>query len=116
MFGFKSKEKMNFIQNYRPTSKAQLLQVALWYHNGDTKKAQEMVDYYTNNIQLPDFDPIPQTWQQNTAQTVNSVLGWIKENQDTLVQGYQFIQGVIANKGAVPTIVPTEAALPPINE
>ena len=115
MFGL-SKEKeqrMNFLQNFTPTSKMQLLQVCMWYNKGDTKKAQEMFDFYANNVTLPDVEPIPPTWQQNTANTVNSFLSWFKENQDTLVQGYDFIRSVIAKRNALPEPV---TPIPPINE
>lgn len=112
------RERMEFIQNFRPTSKAQLLQVAMWYHKGDTEKAQQMVDFYTKNMDLPDFDPAPPTWQENTKNTINGFMGWIKENQDTLAQGYQFIQEVVARRGLPPITTPTEPVnpLPSINE
>ena len=116
MFGLnKEKEKrMNFIQSFTPTCKMQLLQVCLWYCNGDTDKAQKMFAYYANNVELPDTEPVQPTWQQNTKDTVNGLLSWFKENQDVLAQGYDFIRSVIANRSAVPLENPTP--LPPINE
>lgn len=109
---------MDFIQSFRPTSKAQLLQVALWYHKGDINKAQEMVDYYTKNIDLPDYDPVQPNWMDNSKAAVNGIITWVKENQDTLAQGYEFIRQVMQNKGTLPPITPASAPppLPPINE
>lgn len=118
---FESKEKkkkMEFIQSYIPTSKAQLVQVAMWYHNGDVQKAQEMVDFYSKNLKLPDFDPVQPTLVQQVKDGAAGLYGFIKDNQNELVQGYQFIYSIIKNKGALP-IVPTESAtapLPPIND
>lgn len=109
------KKKMEFIQNYVPTSKAQLLQVAMFFNKGDINKAQEMFDFYANNLDLPDFDPIQPTFMQQMKGSASELFSWIKENQDDLVKGYQFIQGIVKNKGIVPTLG-TETPLPPINE
>lgn len=87
----------------------------MWYHRGDTKKAQEMFDFYANNVALPDVDPVPPTWQQNTKETIDGALAWFRENQDTLVQGYNFIRSAIAKRGVLPT-PENPAPLPPINE
>ena len=116
-FNKERKKKMEFIQNYVPTSKAQLLQVAMYFNKGDIQKAQEMFDFYAKNLELPDFDPIAPTFMQQVRQNAVDVFGWIKENQGDIVQGYQLIYSIIKNKGALP--IATEAAaepLPPINE
>jgi hypothetical protein len=113
----KQREKMEFIQHYVPTSKAQLLQVAMYYNKGDIQKAQEMYDFYAKNLDLPDFDPIAPTFMQQLKSNAVDVFGWIKENQGDIVQGYQLIYSIIKNKGALP-IAPEATAepLPPINE
>lgn len=123
MIWFNSKHKrkrMEFIQKYVPTSKAQLIQVAMWYHRGNIEKAQEMVDFYTKNMELPDFDPVAPTLFQQMRGGASELFSWIKENQSDLVQGYQFIQSIIKNKGEVVPLgspLPTEGSpLPPINE
>lgn len=115
-FNKERKKKMEFIQNYVPTSKAQLIQVAMWYHKGDVQKAQEMVDFYTKNMSLPDFDPVAPTFMQQVKTNAVDVFSWIKENQGDIVQGYQLLYSIIKNKGALP-IAPEAAAepLPPIN-
>jgi hypothetical protein len=116
-FNKEKKKKMEFIQSYIPTSKAQLIQVAMWYHKGDVQKAQEMVDFYTKNMKLPDFDPVSPTFMQQLKTNASDVFTWVKENQSDIVQGYQLIYSIIKNKGALP-IVPDATAepLPPINE
>ena len=108
---------MEFIQNYVPTSKAQLLQVAMYYNKGDIQKAQEMYDFYAKNLDLPDFDPVAPTFMQQVKSNANNLFTFIKENQGDIVQGYQLIYSIIKNKGALP-IAPevTGEPLPPINE
>ena len=119
MLWFKDKKRMEFIQTFIPTSKAQLIQVAMWYHKGDMMKAQQMVDFYTKNIpNLPDFDPVQPTIMQQLKSGATGLFNFIKENQSDLLTGYEIIQGIIQNKGLLPTIGATaaEEALDPINE
>lgn len=115
LFGKEKKKRMEFIQNYVPTSKAQLIQVAMWFHKGNVEKAQEMVDFYTKNMKLPDFDPIQPTFLEQVKSNASGLFSWIKENQGDIVQGYQFIQNVIKNRGNIIAEV-SEDALPNINE
>jgi hypothetical protein len=109
---------MEFIQNYIPTSKAQLIQVAMMYNNGDLKKAQDMFDFYAKNLDLPDFDPIAPTFMQQVKTGASDLFSWIKDNQGDIVNGYQFLRSVISNKGdlTVPDGLPVEEPLAPINE
>lgn len=116
MWNKDKKKRMEFIQTYIPTSKAQLLQVAMWYHKGDIQKAQEFVDFYTKNMNLPDFDPVQPTFMQQVKNNASGLYGWIKENQNEIVQGYQLVYSIIKNKGALPPIASEGAPLPPINE
>jgi hypothetical protein len=49
----------------------------------------------------------------------SGLFGWLKENQNEIAQGYQFIQSVIKNKGELPFAVSAaeeSVPLPPINE
>jgi hypothetical protein len=118
-FNEEKKKKMEFIQSYIPTSKAQLVQVAMWYHGGNVQKAQEMVDFYNKNMKLPDFDPVRPTFMEQMKDGASGLFGWLKENQNEIAQGYQFIQSVIKNKGELPFAVSTaeeSVPLPPINE
>lgn len=117
-FNKEKKKKMEFIQNYVPTSKAQLIQVAMWYHKGDVQKAQEMVDFYTKNMKLPDFDPVAPTFMQQMKDGASGLYSWLKENQGDLIQGYQFIQSIVKNHGelSIADVNPVAEPLPPINE
>ena len=113
---------MEILQDFRPTSKIQLKQFCQWYHNGDIKKAQELYEYYVKDIDLPDFDPVPPTWQQQFKDNANGFMSWVKENQNTLTQGYEFFRQIIANKGKLPTLaveaeeeIASEEPIPTIN-
>lgn len=111
------KKKMEFIQNYVPTSKAQLLQVAMYFNKGDIGKAQEMFDFYSKNLNLPDFDPIQPTFMQQVKMNAADLFSWVKENQEDIVNGYEFVRSVIANKGAIPPVVQeVSEPLPDINK
>lgn len=116
-FNKEKKKKMEFIQNYVPTSKAQLLQVAMYFNKGDLQKAQEMFDFYAKNLQLPDFDPVAPTFMQQVRSNAVDLFSWIKDNQEDIVNGYEFVRSIIANKGAIPPVAQeVSEPLPPINE
>ena len=109
----KNKKRMEFIEGFVPTSKVQLLRFCFTYHNGDVKKAKEMYDYFSNGIELPDRDPVPPT----IFDKIKAGASFLKENQNDLIQGYNLIQSIIKNKGAIPIPESTQAEpLPPINE
>ncbi len=110
------KKKMEFIQNFVPTSKAQLIQAAMYFGGGDIQKAQQFVDFYSKNLDLPDFDPVQPTLVQQIKSNASGLFSWIKENQDDLMQGYQFIQGIVKNKGMLPVTPSTSEPLPSIND
>ena len=115
-----NKKRLEMIQAIRPTSKATLKMQCLMVCKGDIDEAMKLYDYFAKDMpELPDYDQPAPTWQQNTAQTVNGIMNWLKENGGTLQQAYQFVQQIIANRGVVPTIAEgaAEAAepLPPIN-
>lgn len=116
-FNKNRKKRMEFIQNFVPTSKAQLLQVSMYFNKGDIQKAQEMFDFYNKNLNLPDFDPIAPTFMQQVKTGATDLFSWIKDNHGDIVQGYEFIRSVIANRGALPTVGTgaAEEPLPPIN-
>ena len=104
------------ISAMRPTSKATLKMQCLMVCKGDIDEAMKLYDFFAKDMpDLPDFDPAPVTWQQNTAQTVNGIMGWLKENGSTIQQAYQYVQQIIANRGVIPTPEPPVEPLPPIN-
>lgn len=105
-------------QGVRATSKSSLKLQCLFCAKGDLKEAKELYDFFAADMpNLPDYDPPVPTWMDNTKETVNGLMGWLKENQDTLAQGYDFIRGIIQKRGAVTDVPPADATpLPPIND
>ena len=102
-------------QGIRATSKSSLKLQCLFCAKGDLKEAKELYDFFADDMpNLPDQEPIPPTWQESTVQTVNGVMNWVKENQDTLAQAYDFLQGIFRRRSTQPTV--SGSPLPPINQ
>lgn len=105
------------ISAMRPTSKATLKMQCLMVCKGDVDEAMKLYEFFAADMQgLPDYDPVPPTWQQNTAQTLSGVMAWLKENSSTIEQAYRFVQQVVANRGALPEAVPPAPAPEPLPE
>lgn len=116
----KKKRRLQMVnQGLRATSKSSLKLQCLFCAKGDLKEAKELYDFFASDMpDLPDQDPIPLTWQQNTANTINGIVAWMKENGPTIQQAYQYVQQVIANRGVIPAPEPPAPTvdLPPINQ
>lgn len=105
------KQRLAMLQQVRPTSKTSLKLQCLTLSRGDIKEAQELYDYLASDIEsLPDFDPVKPTFLESTKQTADGILGWIKENKDTLGDAYDFIRGIVSKRAVSP-----KQPLPPIN-
>lgn len=111
------------LQAIRPTSKSTLKMQCLFVCKGDIDEANRLYDYFAKDMpELPDYDPVPPTWMDNTKDVANGIVGWLGNNKDTLMQGYEMIRAMTGNR--LPPLVlggsavETEAAapLPPINE
>lgn len=112
------KKRLEMIQAIRPTSKATLKIQCLFACKGNIEESAKLYDYFARDMpELPDYDPVQPTWMDNTKETVTSLMGWFKENQDVVAQGYDFIRGIIQSRSLPPVSPPAEAApLPPIND
>ena len=110
------KKRLEMIQGLRPTSKATLKMQCLMVCKGNIDEAMKLYDYFAKDMpELPDYDPIQPTWMDNTKVTVNGLMAWFKENQDTLAQGYEFIRGIITRR-ELPQVTPdVSEPLPDIN-
>ena len=115
MWNKKKQRRLEMIQGIRATSKSSLKLQCLYACNGNIKAAKELYDFFASDIAaLPDYDPVKPSWLDNTKETVTGLMGWLKENQDTLAQGYEFVRSVIQRKGL--PAPPAGEPLPPINE
>lgn len=105
------------IQGIKPTSKATLKLQCLFATKGDIDEAKKLYDFFAEDMaSLPDYDPVAPTWVDNTKDVANGIIGWIRENQDTITQGYEFIRSIVNNR-SLPEVTPTsvETPLPEIN-
>lgn len=97
----------------KPTSKSELKRQCLMLCNLNVEKAEKMYDFLIKDMQgIPDVEPAAKTFIQNFGEQANSVFGWLRDNQDMLGQGVEFIKGIVSKrKDAIPQAAP----LPPIN-
>lgn len=111
----KQREKMTqMVQNFTPTSRASLKQFCIMASGGDVDKAEKLYNFYIKGMEdLPMFDPVPASWMEKTKDTVEGVFGFIKDNQDGIVQGVEMIRGLLGKGGKV--VETAASALPPIN-
>jgi hypothetical protein len=106
---FDRKKRLAMLDTVQPTSKSSLKLQCLNIAKGDIKEAKELYEYLSADIDLPDFDPVKPTFLQSTKNAADGILGWIKENKDALIEGYEFIKGFRPGKPS------PGAPLPPIN-
>lgn len=97
------KKKLAMIQAIKPTSKATLKIQCLFACKGDVEESMKLYDYFAKDMaDLPDYDPVPVTWLDNTKDIASGIFSWMKDNQDTLAQGYEFIRTIVQSKGLPP--------------
>ena len=111
-------------QGIKATSKNSLKWQCLYCAKGDLKEAKELYDFLASDMpDLPDFDPAPTTWVDNTKDAASSFFAWLKENQGTIANGYEMLRTMTGNRLPPLTLTPpvaeaevTAAPLPPINQ
>ena len=109
------KERLQMLQQIQFTSKAALKQQSIFIANGNPKEAKELYDFLIEGMEtLPDVDPTPTTWQENTKETLSGAFNWVKDNKDTIVQGIDLLRGLFG-KGPITSTTPA-TPLPAINE
>ena len=63
-------------------------------------EAEKLYNFLIKDMEdLPTHDPRPTTWVDNTKSAITDVFAFVKENQDSLAQGYEFIRAILAKKG-----------------
>ena len=110
----KRRERIKMLNQLHFTSKAALKQQCLFIADGSTKEARELYEFLIEDMpDLPAVDPVPPTWQASTRDTVNGVMGWLRENQSTLTQAAEYLRGLFSRNAAA--VERTAEALPEIN-
>ena len=110
----KQREKMmQMAQQFTPTSKAALKQFCIMASKGNVDEATKLYNFYIEGMEdLPMFDPVPPTMMEKVKGTADGIFGFIRENQDGIMQGVELIRSLTGTKKAVEAAA---SALPPIN-
>ena len=96
---------MAMIQALKPTSKATLKMQCLIICKADIDEATRLYDFFAKDMpDLPDFDPAPQTWVDETKDVAGSFFKWISSNKDTIAQGYEMVRQMTGNR--LPPLIP----------
>lgn len=99
----------------RPTSKSELKRQCLMLAHLDVDKAEKMYDFLVKGMDgIPDVEPASKSFMQNFGEQANGIFGWLRENQDMIGQGVDFIKGIIAGRKG--NAAPPATPLPPINK
>lgn len=111
----KQREKMmQMAQQFTPTSKAALKQFCIMASKGNVDEATKLYNFYIEGMEdLPMFDPVPPTMMEKVKGTADGIFGFIRENQDGIMQGVELIRGLMGKGKTVENAA--NAALPPIN-
>lgn len=108
------KKQMAMIQALKPTSKATLKMQCLIICKADIDEATKLYDFFARDMpDLPDFDPAPQTWVDETKDVAGSFFKWIGNNKDTIAQGYEMVRAMTGNRLPPLTLSPLTQAPPP---
>ena len=96
-----------------PSSKIALRMTCLQQAKGDVKKAKELYDYLSEGMEtMPEYPVQQPSAMQQFQQMAGGIFGWVKENQNDLVQAVNFIQSI---RGGQPIGMPIPTAAPPVD-
>jgi len=84
------------------SSKASLKKHCILAYGGNIQKASEAYDFLVKDMEaLPDVDPVPPTTMQQMKDMANGVVGWLGQNQGTLIDTFNTVRGLFGKVGAV---------------
>lgn len=96
-----------------PSSKMALKMSCLQTANGDVKKAQELYAFLSDGMEtMPEYPTQQPSTMQQFKETVGGLFGFVKENQNDIMQAWNFIQSMRGGQPLAPSIPPTE--IPPL--
>lgn len=110
---FGRKIDMDKINQISCSSKESLLKSCFVVYEGDVKKAKETYEYFANNLELPEKDPVPPTLMDKVKSNIAELSGIYEENKDGLAQVWGFIQSM-RGKAPVATAASTPLDIPPL--
>lgn len=82
--------------------------------NGDVKRAEELYNFLADGVEtLPDFDPVKPSVLKQVTDAANGMFGWVKENQNDIMQAVGFIRQM---RGGTSAPIAPAAEIPPLPE
>ena len=98
-FRDKKERRLAMLAGISFTSKAALKQQCILAYQGNIKEAKEAYDFLIDGIEnLPDVDPIQPTMTEQAKDIANGIIGWLGNNQQTLVSTYQTVRDMFAGR------------------
>lgn len=96
-----------------PSSKIALKMSCLQTANGDVKKAQELYAFLSDGMEtMPEYPVQQPSVMQQFKETVGGLFSFVKENQNDVMQAWNFIQSMRGGQSIVPPMPPAE--IPPL--
>ena len=116
MFWRKKKYNMEMLKMIKPTSKVALKMQTLMIAKGNVEEAEKLYDFLAKDMEeLPTFDDVPPTTMQQVRDTAGTIIGWVKENQNDIMQGIEFLKSLKKGGGMPPSgAAPVSPPLPPL--
>lgn len=102
MFG-KEKISIENLSRINPTSKLSLKMSCIAIADGDLEKATKVYEFFVQDMELPDVDPVPPTKMQAIKNSVNEIGGLIKDNKDDIIDFANFVMGLVGKRPTAPT-------------
>lgn len=97
-----------------PSSKMALKMTCLETARGDVRKAQELYAFLSEGMEsMPEYPVQQPSFMQQAQQSIGSLFGWFKENQNDIMQAVNMVQ---AMRGGQPIAMPVSPApvVPPV--
>lgn len=99
----KEQELLKKLEMIRPTSKSDLKRECLYLCNLDVEKAEKMYDFLVKDMDsIPEIAPAQKSFMENVGEQANGVFSWLRENEDMLSRGAEFIKGIFQKSPAKP--------------
>jgi hypothetical protein len=84
------------------SSKASLKKHCMLAYGGNIPKAKEAYDFLIDGMDgLPDTDPIPPTTMEQMKDMANGIVGWVGQNQGTLIDTFNTVKAMFSKVGTV---------------
>ena len=96
------------ISRLKVTSKIALKLSCLEVCGNDIKDADELYNYISDGLELPDTDPPTPSRLDQIKRGADDIISWLGSHKDDLLQGYALIKGLIPSQAAaeVPPPIP----------